>query len=122
MTGNRRAAPGIGPRGPLTDTIVHGADITEPLGLAPTDHRESHLAEALDFALGVNSVFRSRARAEGLRLVATDIDWSAGTGPEVAGSALDVLSALCGRPAAAARLAGDGAGLLIERTTPSAGR
>jgi hypothetical protein len=45
-------------------------------------------------------------------LVATDIDWSSGHGPEIAGPVGAILLLLTGRPVGLADLTGDGADLL----------
>ncbi|HEX5267815.1 MAG TPA: hypothetical protein VFW24_13685 [Acidimicrobiales bacterium] len=51
----------------------------------------------------------------GVRLVATDVDWSAGTGPEVEGRALDLAGLLAHRPDVLASLSGRGVARLPER-------
>jgi hypothetical protein len=51
----------------------------------------------------------------GLRLVATDLDWSHGSGPEVRGPGEALMVALAGRPLALAALAGDGVDVLELR-------
>ena len=58
----------------------------------------------------------ARKRANGLRLVATDIGWSAGTGPEVRGRGETLLMALAGRSVGATALEGDGVAAFTERT------
>jgi hypothetical protein len=50
-----------------------------------------------------------------LRLVATDIDWSHGDGPEVTGPGEALLMAIARRPAALADLRGAGVSILAER-------
>ncbi len=60
-------------------------------------------------------VDQRRRLARGLRLVATDITWSAGQGPEVTGPATALLLALAGRPLALADLDGPGLATLAER-------
>jgi hypothetical protein len=47
-------------------------------------------------------------RVEGLRLVATDIDWHYGTGPEITGPAVALMLAGCGRRVLDDQLAGPG--------------
>ncbi len=42
--------------------------------------------------------FRARRRIRGLRLIATDLDWSTGDGPAVEGPAESLLMVLAGRP------------------------
>jgi hypothetical protein len=57
----------------------------------------------------------SRKRARGLRLVATDLPWSAGAGPEVRGPAEALYMALNGRTGAIDQLTGDGVPVLAGR-------
>jgi len=99
--------PGTAPAVLLGEIVVHGGDIRYPLGLVHEPSPEAILAcfetyKGLGFPLGV------KQRTEGLRLVATDVDWSHGTGPEVSGPALPLLLAMTGRAAAAAELTGAG--------------
>ncbi len=62
---------------------------------------------------------RPRRHGRGLRLVATDLDWSAGNGPEVTGTGDALLMAIAGRPAALADLTGPGVATLAERVNTS---
>jgi hypothetical protein len=57
----------------------------------------------------------ARRRVAGVRLVATDTDWSHGSGPEVRASAEDLLLVLYGRTPRLADLAGDGVRFLAPR-------
>lgn len=54
-------------------------------------------------------------RVAGLRLVATDVDWSHGDGPAVTGTGEGILLADSGRPAGLEHLDGEGVGALRER-------
>jgi hypothetical protein len=65
--------------------------------------------------LGNVNVNRARRRAKGLRLLATDMAWSAGTGPEVTGSGEALFMALNGRADALPDLAGPGVEALAAR-------
>jgi hypothetical protein len=56
-----------------------------------------------------------RKRIAGLRLVASDADWSHGSGPEVSGPALSLLLAMSGRRAGLDALSGNGAAQLRDR-------
>jgi hypothetical protein len=51
----------------------------------------------------------------GVRLVATDANWTAGDGAEVRGPVSALLLLLTGRPAGLAQLHGDGVGVLAAR-------
>jgi uncharacterized protein (TIGR03083 family) len=112
MVGSRRTAPFVSPVEPLTDVLVHGQDIALPLGRTrPVPPAAAATSAARVWATGFP--FRARRRLAGLRLVATDSDWSAGEGARVEGSTGDLLLLLTGRTAAALpRLTGEGAQLL----------
>lgn len=111
------APPGIGARGPMTDAIVHTGDVAVPLGL-PFDPDPADVRVALDFVVGtVPLAFTTRRRVAGLRFVADDAGFDAGQGAQVRGRAIDVLLAVCGRPAVLGRLTGDGVATLAGRLT-----
>ena len=113
--GERSSPPGTGPRAPLTDVLVHTADVTHPLGL-PHDPPAAHVRPALDFVTTGRPVgFVPRGRLPGLRLVAEDLGASWGEGAEVTGRGIDLLVAACGRPTALASLAGPGSAVLADR-------
>lgn len=106
--------PGAPPAVLLGEVIVHGADIRYPLGLVRESSREAIIAcfewyKTLGYPLGV------RQRIEGLHLIATDVGWSHGTGPEVSGPALPLMLAMTGRPAGLAELSGAGLATLGSR-------
>ena len=111
---------GMPPVAALADAVVHGLDVRRPLGL-PGRVPVASLAPLADFVLGtpwpMNTVVggSARRRVAGVRLVATDTDWSHGKGPEVRGTAEALVLVLYGRAVAAAELAGDGAALLRAR-------
>jgi uncharacterized protein (TIGR03083 family) len=97
---------GFGGRIALTDGIIHQQDIRRPLGLPRTIDPE-RLCTALDFARYAPTL-RGAWRTRGTRLVATDVDWSAGKGDEVRGTGEALLMAMAGRRAALADLDGPG--------------
>lgn len=83
-------------RSALFDAIVHSQDIAIPL--------DRNFAVPVGFSRqGVERVwamgwpFNARRRLAGLRLTATDTEWTVGAGPEVAGTALSLLLLLTGR-------------------------
>lgn len=92
----------------LFDVMVHVQDVAIPLGVT----RPMPVAAAREGVQRVWSMgwpFHARRRLGGMRLVATDSDWTAGTGPEVHGTTEVLLLLLTGRTAAARpRLAGAG--------------
>jgi len=106
---SRFTPPGAGPEAPLTDTVVHGADILAPLGVAHVVTPEA-LATVLGFVVSKTSTrgFVAKGRVDGLCFTATDLDRSWGSGPVVSGPAVPLASAICGRTAAVADLGGDG--------------
>ena len=70
---------------------------------------------ALDVVLGLGGFVGAKQRVAGLRLVATDVDWSHGSGPEVSGPGEALLLAASGRPAGLPELDGEGVAVLRER-------
>jgi uncharacterized protein (TIGR03083 family) len=97
---------GFGGRIALTDGMIHQQDIRRSIGLPRTIDAE-RLRTALDFARFAPTI-RGAWRARGVRLVATDLDWAYGRGPEVRGSGEALLMAMAGRRAALADVDGPG--------------
>ena len=97
----------------LTDTLVHHQDIRRPLGL-PRDVPPDRLLAALRFATFAPPL-RGFWHGRGVRVVATDVDWSFGRGPEARGPGEAVLMTLSGRRGAARDLEGPGAETLVRR-------
>ncbi len=104
---------GFGGRIALTDNMIHQQDIRRPLGMPRTVPAE-RLGVALDFVRCAPTI-RGAWRARGVRLVATDLDWSHGGGPEVHGAGEALLMIMAGRPAALADLGGPGVATLAAR-------
>jgi uncharacterized protein (TIGR03083 family) len=105
----RGMGAGFGGRVALTDNMIHQQDIRRPLGLARTIPVE-RLCAALDF-VRYSPTIRGAWRVRGVRLIATDVDWSHGKGPEVRGPGEALLMVMAGRPDALRDL--DGPGLAI---------
>jgi len=103
----------FGGRVGLTDCTIHHQDIRRPLGL-PRTIPDEQLRVVLDFMPRARALPAPR-NMRGLRLVATDLDWSRGSGPEVRGPGEALMVALAGRPSALAALAGDGVDVLELR-------
>lgn len=99
---------GFGGRVALTDNMIHQQDIRRPLRL-PRRIPAERLCVALDFVRYAPTI-RGAWRARGVRLVATDVDWSYGKGLEVRGTGEALLMVMAGRPDALADL--DGAGVV----------
>jgi uncharacterized protein (TIGR03083 family) len=103
--GSARRAPGAAALDPLVDAIVHGQDVTRPLGRARPMPVEQTIA-GLEH-VRTSRFYGARKRFAGVRLTATDCDWSAGDGPhELRGPVGDLLLVATGRPAGLATLTG----------------
>jgi uncharacterized protein (TIGR03083 family) len=110
MAGSRRTAPGVTPLEPLLDVLVHGQDIAVPLGrprAMPIEAAVTAATRVWDMPWPMSTTF---PRVTGVRLTATDTDWSVGEGDPVGGPIQALLMALTGRTAAVRdRLSGPGA-------------
>jgi uncharacterized protein (TIGR03083 family) len=104
---------GFGGRIALTDNMIHQQDIRRPLGI-PRMITTERLNTAMDFIRYAPTI-RGAWRARGVQLVATDLDWSYGRGPEVRGPGEALLMVMAGRPDALRDLDGPGAGTLAAR-------
>jgi uncharacterized protein (TIGR03083 family) len=97
--------PGAGLRGALVHDVIHGLDITVPLGID-----RSMPAERLRIVLDAMTESKSLAffgtDLGDVELQADDLDWSFGTGRRVSGAAQDLALVLCGRKLPAGRLSG----------------
>jgi uncharacterized protein (TIGR03083 family) len=98
----------------LGETIVHSEDIRRPLGIKHAYPTEAVVTVA-DFFKGSNLLIGSKRRIDGLTLLATDAEWSHGTGPEVAGPILSLVMAMTGRKAVLDDLSGEGVATLRSR-------
>ncbi len=98
----------------LGETIVHSEDIRRPLGISHGYPLEA-VTRVADFYRGSNLLIGGKKRVADLTLRATDVDWSAGTGPEVAGPAIAIVLAIAGRAAGVDDLTGDGVATLRSR-------
>lgn len=104
---------GLGGAIALTDGLIHHQDIRRPLGLpraVPAERVRPALRTAL-FAPTLLGVVRVRD----VRLVATDLDWAFGRGPEVRGTAEALLMTVAGRRGIAAELSGPGRERIARR-------
>jgi uncharacterized protein (TIGR03083 family) len=99
----------------LGEAFVHGEDIRRPLGI--TRHYPlSVVTRAIAFYAGSNTIIGGKNRVAGLTLNATDVDFSIGSGPVVAGPAISLLLAASGRIASCPELTGPGVAVLRERS------
>jgi uncharacterized protein (TIGR03083 family) len=102
------------PRMTLLDRLVHHQDIRRALDHPRTIPGERLIA-VLDGTPRLGSVFGARRRTKGLRLVADDVDWAWGDGPEVTGPGEALLMAMLGRADAARDLSGEGRDVFSAR-------
>lgn len=99
----------------LIEEIAHGEDIRRPLGIRRNYPIEA-ATPALPYLVKTSKNFGGgKERCAGLRLVATDADFSHGEGPEVRGGAVALLLALSGRKVDAAELDGPGSAEFLAR-------
>ena len=98
----------------LGEIVVHGEDIRGPLGLAHAVDEAAQIVVA-DNYVEINLLIGSKRRIAGLRLVATDVTWTHGDGPEVTSPLTPLILAMSGRSGALADLAGEGVTLFASR-------
>jgi uncharacterized protein (TIGR03083 family) len=97
--------PGGGYHGALNHVVIHGLDVTVPLGVSrrSPDHIIRIVLDDLTTG-GVHEHFGTSV--EGRSLQATDLNWSYGSGPALRGKAEDLALILCGRTIPAGRVEG----------------
>jgi uncharacterized protein (TIGR03083 family) len=100
----------------LVDGMIHQQDIRRPLDIGRAIPPE-RLQRVLNAALS-SPATRGAKRAGGARLVATDLEWVHGDGPEVTGTAEALIMAMAARPDALNQLAGPGKAHLAQRICP----
>ena len=110
-TTNRPPAPVLTMLGEI---VVHSDDIRRPLGLRNEIDDEA-ICACLEMYKNAGFPMGTKKRIEGLRLVATDVEWSHGAGPEVTGCGLALVMAMTGRAAALDDLSGEGVATLRRR-------
>ena len=100
------APPGGGYHGALNHVVIHGLDVTVPLGLQRLPDDESMSVVLRDLTEGeLHGQFG--ISIEGRTLEATDLDWLHGSGPPLRASAGDLALLLCGRSVPPARVEGE---------------
>lgn len=92
----------------LMDLLVHGQDIAIPLGI-PREMPVAAAESALDRVWNGGFPFHARKKFGNYRLVASDGEWTAGTGPIIEGSVTNLLLLITGRRPAPDQLTGEGA-------------
>ena len=111
MVGSRRHNVGVTGLETLIDILVHGQDIAIPLGRAiqmPPEAAAAAASRVWSFGGKGKSVVFDNLPVWGLRLVAIDIPWAVGDGPELRGPVAAILLLLTGRRVALPSLAGPG--------------
>jgi uncharacterized protein (TIGR03083 family) len=119
MRGFGRVVP---PSAMLVEWLVHSQDIRRALDVRrdiPSERLELLLRRCVSIVSFVPGFgfTGGRWRVRGLCLQATDISWTWGRGPEVAGSAEAILMAVLGRRSVLAELTGDGLRVLAARVS-----
>ena len=106
--------PAARPAQSALDIFVHHHDVLVPLGReVPSD--PDRLRWMADGVVAIGRPLGWGTRVKDLRLLATDIDWHYGTGPEVQGPAAAIIMAACGRDALHDQLTGPGVEELRRR-------
>lgn len=98
----------------LGETLIHSEDIRRPLGIHH-NYPVDAAVRAADFFKGSNLIIGAKNRISGLKLSATDADWSTGSGPEVSGPVMALVLAMTGRRLVLDELSGDGVPTFRER-------
>jgi uncharacterized protein (TIGR03083 family) len=109
----RGLTAGFGGMIALVDGMIHHQDIRRTLG-QPRTVPADRLTRVLELVPS-NPRLGAGRRIRGLRLQATDVDWTHGHGPEVTGPGEALLMAMAGRPAAVDDLWGPGRATLSAR-------
>jgi uncharacterized protein (TIGR03083 family) len=112
--GSHGRPPGLNLPGVHNELVVHSQDIAAAIGRPFALPAEDYVA-SLEHLKVTDPVFKSKSRVAGLRLRATDADWSNGDGPLVEGPIAQLVLAVAGRPSAIANLAGDGVAAFRSR-------
>lgn len=96
MVGARRKVPGTSVQQPMIELLVHGQDMTVPLGIdlpMPADAAVEAAKRLGRMKFPINAV----RQIDGMRLVATDADFAVGEGREVRAPIRDIVMILAGR-------------------------
>ena len=99
----------------LGEVVVHGEDIRRAVGAPAGDHPAAHLVTVADYYAGTGGPVGGKQRVAGLKLSATDHEWTTGAGPEVEGPLVSLVMAISGRGFALDELKGPGADQLSAR-------
>jgi uncharacterized protein (TIGR03083 family) len=111
---NPWSPPGGGLVGALSHDVIHGLDITWP-AQAEYPIPESALTAVLDSIISPGSETHFGVPIKGVRISATDLEWTRGDGAPLAGRARDLVLLLAARRMPRDRF--DGAGLAVVTGT-----
>jgi len=103
----RYHALGSPPAVALGDVLVHSADALRPLGLG-IEPEPDEVALVLPIYRRLGRLAFHAAMPRNVRLVATDLEWQSGQGPEIRGKAFDLLLLLANRRQVVSELEGSG--------------
>jgi uncharacterized protein (TIGR03083 family) len=107
--------PGAPSEAPLSHLVIHAGDIYRALGRPHTPAPEAAAIVLQELTAPRNRRSLVPGLLDGLRLVATDTDWTHGEGPTVTGPASALITTIAGRAAALTDLSGDGVRTLSQR-------
>ena len=96
------------------EVMVHGEEIRRALG-DRGDHPDAHLVALADAYKTTGAPLNGKRRVSGLKLRATDVEWTTGSGPEVTGDCMSLSLAMSGRKQVLDQLTGDGLETLRSR-------
>ena len=108
--------PGGGYHGALNHVVIHGLDVTVPLGV-PRRCPDETITVVLDDLTHGGGHAHFGLDVGGRRLEATDLDWAYGAGTELRGAAEDLALALTGRVVPDGRVVGRP----LRRASPGTG-
>jgi uncharacterized protein (TIGR03083 family) len=112
--GRHHAPPGAKPEIMLTDIVCHSGDIRRPTGITRSVP-EATLLTVANTVKNVGFPLHVKKRIAGLRISATDADWSAGDGPPVEGPMASIIFVMAGRTTPLEDLTGEGKQTLQAR-------
>jgi uncharacterized protein (TIGR03083 family) len=98
----------------LAEAVIHGEDMARPSG-KHIDVSPEALVAVATFTRASSPLLHGKQRSAGLQLRTTDVDWTAGDGPEVSGPAASIILAITGRRAGLDGLTGQGVETLRSR-------
>jgi uncharacterized protein (TIGR03083 family) len=112
--GLHRTPPGAKPEVILTDLVCHSGDIRRPTGMA-RKVPQATLVVVAEMVKNIGFPLHAKKRVAGLRMSASDAEWSTGDGPPVDGPLASLIFVMAGRTAPLEDLTGDGKQILQAR-------